>query len=90
MARKTATIERYHVYGTSRYELRVTYRGRVIRWQEGMTTCMAILQDYPARDCDGQPVDVNMARLHAMRQGFTHVRIAGDWTKRTKPAGGAV
>lgn len=25
--RKTATIERYHLYGTPRYELRVTYRG---------------------------------------------------------------
>jgi hypothetical protein len=27
---------------------------------------------------------------HAENQGFTHVRIVGDWTHSTKPAGGSI
>jgi len=92
-SRKTATIERYHVYGTPRHELRVTYRGEFINWWEtspegAHVHAYAIVQDDPTKDWDGGPVDVNMCRLYAKRMGFTHVRIVGDWDRRTKPAGG--
>lgn len=90
--RKTATIERYQVYGTPRYELRVTYRGRTLRWRgEGMSDVWAIVQNDPIwTHHRGQRIssDVYTCRVHAERMGFTHVRIAGDWDKRTKPAGG--
>jgi hypothetical protein len=87
----TATIERYHVWGTHRHELRVMHRGRVVSWYEGLTHVLAIVQDDPtqARDVGWLvSTDVHACRLHAKRQGFTHVRFAGDWSKRTKPKDG--
>jgi hypothetical protein len=92
--RRTATVERYHVYGTMRYELRVMYRGRVLRWSIGNgSTAMAIVQNDPTQQpnigwlC---PVDVFACRAHAKRMGFTHVRFVGDWERRTKPVNGAL
>jgi hypothetical protein len=90
MSRKTATIERRHLYGTPRYQLYVTYCGHTLRWNEGMTSCYAIVQDDPTGAPAGMPADVRIARDHAKRFGFTHVRIAGDWERRTKPRGGAL
>ena len=64
-----------------RYVLSVHYRGHVLRWREGIADVWAIVQD-------GYPDSIEIARQHAKRQRFTHVRFTGDWTKRTKPRGG--
>lgn len=85
---KTATIERHRLYGTHRYQLHVTYRGHTLNWRDGSAWVFAIVQDDPAGAPAGMPEDVRIAREHAKRQGFTHVKIAGDWDRRTKPKGG--
>lgn len=81
---KTATIERYHCYGTPRYHIRVTYCGRTINWAEGNSTVYADWVD------GSQDADIANARAVAKRFGFTHVRFVGDWERRTKPQGGKV
>lgn len=78
---KTATIERYHVYGTPRHNLRLTYRGKTVRWRDGIAEVWADAPHYGVESIDA-------FRAHAKRQGFTHVRIAGDWSKSAKPSGG--
>lgn len=87
MKRRTATIERYHCYGTPRLHLRVTYQGRVLRWRDasspGLSFAMADAEDRGAETLDAM-------RAHARRHGFTHVRIVGDWFGRTKPRGGSL
>ena len=87
MKRRTATIERYHCYGTPRHHLRVTYRGRVLRWRDasspGLCFAMADAPDWGAESLQAM-------KAHARRHGFTHVRIVGDWSGRTKPRGGSL
>ena len=78
---QTATIFRSHIYGTPRYELIVMYRGRPLNWYENTTHVFAYVQE-------GYPDSIDIAKGHARAQGFTHVRFAGDWDKRTKPRGG--
>lgn len=79
---RTATIERFSMWGTGRATLRVMYQGDVLRWSEGAgVTAMAQATDY------GDDVREAM-RQRARNQGFTHVRYVGDWTGATKPKGG--
>lgn len=78
---RTATIERYHRFGTPRHHLRVIYRGRVLWWRDGAGSAIADAPDYGAESLAAM-------REHARKHGFTHVRIAGDWQGRTKPKGG--
>lgn len=85
MKRKTATIERYHVYGTrDSYMARVMYRGRVLsHWQSGY--CSAA--HFPAPG--GFPYEwEEIARNHAKRHGCTHVRFIGNFQGVRKPRGG--
>lgn len=85
MAKTTATIERYHVYGTPNYCVALFHRGSEYTPKErdahGHASTQA--QWIPA-DAEG----VELLRQHAKSLGFTHVRFAGDWSKQTKPAGG--
>ena len=83
MARKTATIERYHIFGTMRHMIRVTYRGRPLTWWENGYSVHAHCEHHG-------PTEVEYMRDHARRHGFTHARIVGDWDHRTKPTGGAL
>lgn len=77
---KTATIERYHVWGTPRHNIRVTYRGKTLNHWEGLTHSYADMPDSPeARE---------HCKAYALRQGFDMVRYVGDWSKTTKPKGG--
>ena len=83
---KTATIERYHVYGTNRYDLCVRYNGKTLSWvstEPSWHVVHAVALDHGA-DSLRAMVD------HARRHGFTHVRYTGDWDKRTKPHGGLI
>lgn len=80
---RTATIERYHCFGTPRYHLRVTYKGELLRWRSGGMSVVADAVDY------GNETFMAMW-AHARNHGFTHVRVAGDWTGRTKPRGGKI
>lgn len=88
--RKTATIERYHVYGTPRHHVRATYRGHTVNyWQQGDCRPEHVYLD--AVHCFG--ID-EIELLHEWRKrlkglGFTHVRFDGAWGKHnTKPKGG--
>jgi hypothetical protein len=81
MQRKTATIERFHVYGTPRYGYVLTYRGNVIRWREGLAECWA-------QTADDSLESLQSLKARALQFGFTHVRITGNWERRTKPNGG--
>lgn len=67
---KTATIERYAVFGTSRHMQRIIYRGREI-----------LQSETPCEKAD----TVAYLRTVAARRGFTHVRFAGDWEGVTVP-----
>lgn len=82
MKTKTATIERYHIWGTrGNYQARVMYRGRVVQfWESGY--CVRL--DFPANDSDWAQV----ARSNAKRAGFTAVRFVGDFSHSAKPSGG--
>lgn len=81
--RKTATIDRYHCWGTPRHHLRVAYMGRTLQWRDtsspGLSFAYADMVDYGAES-------IEAAKAHAKRQGFTHVRFTGDWS--VKPRGG--
>ena len=85
--RFTATIERYHCYGTPHHWLHVHYRGRVLNWSLRDADGYYQGQAYADARDDGPEV-LQAMRQHAARMGFTHVRIAGDWSGRTKPKGG--
>ena len=79
---RTATIERYSIgFGTSRHYLRVTYKGKLLRWRSGTGSAVA-----NAVDCGYETLMAMHG--HARNQGFTHVRIAGDWDGKIKPRGG--
>jgi len=80
---KTATIERYHVFGTMRHNIRVTYRGNVLTW----VTSDPWTRHYADASFYGQE-SIDAMRQHAKRAGFSHVRFVGDWDKWTKPKGG--
>lgn len=83
---RTATIERYHVYGTSRFHLRVTYRGFVLRWSEmNPAWCIVYADAWHLGDDT-----VNAMIQHAKRSGFTRVKFSGDWTHSRKPVGGSI
>lgn len=82
MPRKTATIERFHMYGTPRYCLHLLYRGSVVQWSEGNGVTGYAQTAYDDAEA------LQAMRDTARRFGFTHVRIAGDWQGRTKPKGG--
>jgi beta-mannanase len=85
MTTRTATVTRYHCYGTPQHHLSVSYRGETLRWAthdpQGYYTgnAYADMVDY------GQE-SIEAAKDHARKQGFTHIRFAGEW--RTKPRGG--
>lgn len=76
---KTATIERYHVWGTSHHHLRVTYKGKTLNWWKDGAHVYADMLDY-----GNESIDACME--HAKRQGFNRVRFVGDW--RNPPNGG--
>lgn len=79
---KTATIERYHLYGTCHHHLRVLYRGSVLNWT--MRDAQGYYQGQAYADAmDVGAETVNAMIGHASRNGFTHVRFAGDWKGRT-------
>ena len=79
---KTATIERYHIYGTMNHGLCVTYRGRVLHWTENGG--YSVYADAP----DWGQESIDAMRKHALNHGFTHCRFVGDWSKARKPVGG--
>lgn len=85
---KTASIERYQMWGTPRHHARAMYRGKTIRYvsSEGGRPVFVILD---APHWFGLDHDALMAewrtRLHAL--GFTHIRFVGDWGN-TAPKGG--
>lgn len=83
IARKTAVIERYHLYGTQRYMVRLMYRG------ETLYDIKAGVKKYHDRP---HFIDEDIRELArtAARSGFTHVRFVGDWERRPKPRGGAL
>lgn len=78
---RTATIERFAMWGTGRATLRVMYRGVPLSWRDGCGYAVALATD------TGDDVREAM-RQHARNQGFTHVRYVGDWPGATKPKGG--
>jgi hypothetical protein len=80
---RTATIERYHVFGTRHYCLSLIYRGR------DLTPCFDSLHRVPVMVPDDAEGILRMQRI-AKAQGFTHCRFTGDWDRygRTKPRGG--
>jgi len=85
MAKRTATIERYHCYGTPRHHLCVRYRGKTLSWSAGPSWHIVYA------DAWHYGADTFRAMVqHAENRGFTHVRIVGDWTHSTKPAGGSI
>jgi hypothetical protein len=88
-AKRTATIERYHCFGTPHHWLQVHYRGKVLNWSARRPDGSYEGQTYADARHDGDDVLAAM-RAHAKRMGFTHVRITGDWQGRTKPNGGAL
>ena len=88
-AKRTATIERYHCYGTSNHHLRTLYRGNVLDWAAYRPD--GSYEGYAYADARHDGNDVLQAmRDRAKCLGFTHVRIAGDWQGCTKPKGGAL
>ena len=80
---RTATIERCHMWGTPRNYFQLMYNGRCVCWWENGAQVFAqtMYDDAEA---------LQAMRDTAKRQGFTHVRIAGEWQGRTKPKGGKV
>lgn len=84
---KTATIERYHCFGTPNHHLKVTYKGHTLRWSNHdakgyyLGETWADMVDYGAES-------IVAARGHAKKHGFTHVKFTGDW--KNKPRGGKV
>lgn len=85
--KRTATIERYHCYGTPHHWLNVHYRGKVLNWATHREDGSYEGQAYADARHDGPDV-MEAMRQHAKRKGFTHVRIVGDWAGFTKPKGG--
>lgn len=74
---KTATLERYAIFGTSRHMQRLTYRGKLVSWPiEGQGRACA------SAPCYGHETIAAMMR-HAFNAGFTHVRFVGDWKRYT-------
>jgi len=65
---KTATLERYAVFGTSRHMQRLTYRGELV--------------GYAMAQCSGQETVAAML-AHAHRAGFDRVKFVGDWDRLT-------
>lgn len=74
---KTATIDLYHVWGTPHNCVALFYRGEELTpWES--PTC-PLPQWIPA-DENG----IERLRQVARKQGFTHVRFTGVWTKKPK------
>jgi len=80
---KTATIERYHVWGTPNHCFAMFYR------ENELTPTHSPTCPTPQWIPDDEQGRVRLLRLAHMR-GFTHIRYAGDWDKRTKPHGGLI
>jgi hypothetical protein len=81
MSRKTATIERYHVYGTPNYCVALFYQGRELTPKESPRS---VLHRWIPGDSEG----VTELTALAARLGFTHVRYVGNWERQTKPRDG--
>jgi hypothetical protein len=78
MAQKTAIITRYHVWGTWRHALQVSYRVRILSyWKNGYPQFLGGLEDTQN--------EIDRLCTIAKEQGFTHVRFAGDWSKSSQP-----
>lgn len=81
MKRRTATIERYHVWGTPHYCLGLFYRGEELTPKVSPGSLLA--EWIPADDAGRERL-----RTLAKAQGFTHVRFTGDWSWPFPPRGG--
>ena len=77
MKRRTATIERYHLFGTPYDNIRVTYRGYTLCWRKDIYHVFAHARYYGHESIDAM-------KQHARRQGFTHVRFVGWTTDKPK------
>lgn len=74
---KTATIQRYPIFGTPYYSLNMLYRGFTV-WQE--------VDKWGIRE----PMK-ELTRIASLQEnGFTHFRFTGDWDGRTKPRNGKI
>ena len=75
MAKRTATIQRYHVYGTPNHCLAMFYRDKEITPRRVAWS----LPDWIPDDAAG----IEQMRQHAKALGFTHVRFTG-WRNNPK------
>lgn len=77
---KTATLERYHVWGTPNHCLALFYRNEELTPRENPA-----LPGHRALPAWIRDDDAGIAQLvsHARSLGFTHVKFEGDWSKRT-------
>ena len=77
--RRTATIVRYHCYGTPRHHLSVCYLGEVLRW--AVRDADGYHQGHATADMvhNGEQ-SIEAAKDIARKQGFTHVKFDGDWS----------
>jgi hypothetical protein len=79
--RKTATIERYHCYGTPNHHVAAYYRGKRVSYSDysgGYWNGVVVLDAVHTFGVAQQSL------LHNWRQrlkglGFTHWRFVGDW-----------
>lgn len=75
---KTATIERYHVFGTSRHNQSLTYNGSTLHyWSDGQSV-------YVQAPCYGIETIKELSK-RAYQRGFTHIRFCGDWSGYNVP-----
>jgi hypothetical protein len=79
MKTKTASIERYHVWGTPHYCLALVYRGKDYTPHESPTCPIPrMIPD----DADG----IAKLKRVARAWGFSHVQFTGDWDRMKRPA----
>lgn len=72
---KTATIERYHVWGTPNHCVALWYRGEELTPLEDGST---VRRQWIPDDVQG----VERLRQVAINLGFTHVRYTGEWGRK--------
>lgn len=77
---KTATLERYHCFGTPNHHIRLTYRGETLHWRDMESPGLS----FAFADCPHfGTAEVNVMIDRVRRFGFTHIKFTGDWRGHT-------
>lgn len=88
VSRRTVTLERRAVQGTGLMIIEMHFMGRIVQVEGVGYACFKGKTGNLIQILNDKVFTLAKLRSEAIAQGFTHMRVVGDWTNAVKPKGG--